>query len=279
MTEVKPPEPQENPNNIIQEPLNQPFTNITNNIDNTNNINIKNNTENDKQKKIIYNDNQVISTFVIDFSKREKNKKLDELISDLKHFKEQNKIAKLKTGFKYYLYENLEKNLIELSFLVNKQIKEDRLHKLYLWYKNKRETFEDLKKISSKSYKEPDEFDDLDVLNEKEEEKKLNMEEENKIDINNNTLEDFYKHRNKDMLFKDMLEEYKRKHLTNPYVINEENNGGNKDKEAQNENNENSISIEKKMYKTLSMTSFKNFSNNAENSTFIQLNIDKIHLL
>ena len=43
MTEVKPPEPQENPNNIIQEPLNQPFTNITNNIDNTNNINIKNN--------------------------------------------------------------------------------------------------------------------------------------------------------------------------------------------------------------------------------------------
>ena len=268
MTEVKPPEPQENPNNIIQEPLNQPFTNITNNIDNTNNINIKNNTENDKQKKIIYNDNQVISTFVIDFSKREKNKKLDELISDLKHFKEQNKIAKLKTGFKYYLYENLEKNLIELSFLVNKQIKEDRLHKLYLWYKNKRETFEDLKKISSKSYKEPDEFDDLDVLNEKEEEKKLNVEEENKIDINNNTLEDFYKHRNKDMLFKDMLEEYKRKHLTNPYVINEENNGGNKDKEAQNENNENSISIEKKMYKTLSMTSFKNFSNNAENSTF-----------
>ena len=265
MSEAKQPEPQEYSNNINPESLNQPLPNVNNNIDNTNYMNLKINhntdtdTANDAELKKIFDKNKIISNFLLDFSKKEKNKKLDELISDLKHYKELNKIAKIKSGFKHSLFENLEKNLIELSFLTNEQLRRDRMNKLYIWYKNKSETFEDLKKIQGKSYKEPDEIDDLDVLIQKEEEKKANTKEEDIIAIQNKTLEDFYKHRNKEMLFKDMLDDYKRKRITNPYAVNPTES---KDKELPTTENE------KKMYKTLSMTSFKNMSNTGEISTF-----------
>ena len=291
LIENKPPEPQENPinndNNNNPESLNQALpdmnqnTNIINNNTNNNNIinnnifnndNIdRNNNNKNKEEKIFLENTNKISTFLIDFSKREKNKQLDELISDLKFYKEESKNIKEKDGFTESLYEYLQKNLIELSFLKNNQIKQDRMHKIYLWYKNKRQTFEDLKKIATKSYKEKDEFDDLDVLNEKEQERKLNMEEENLQNIGGRTLEDFYKHRNKEMLFKDMLDDYKRKHLNEPYGTSTE---GKKEKKTipdnfeDIENTENIPINEKQMYKTLSMTSFKNLSNNGEMSTF-----------
>ena len=283
--ENKPFEPQENQinnDNNNPESLNQALPNIhqnTNNINNNissnnnfiNNIIGENNYNKNKDEKILLENKNNISTILIDFSKREKNKQLDELISDLAFYKELSKNIKEKGGFKECLYENLEKNLIELSFLKNNQIKEDRMHKIYIWYKNKRETFEDLKRITAKSYKEKDEFDDLDVLNQKEEERKLNMEEDNLNNINYNTLEDFYKHRNKEMLFKDMLDDYKRKHLNGQYGSST---GEKKEKKAIPENFENienteNVPInEKQMYKTLSMTSFKNLSNNGEISTF-----------
>ena len=263
--ENKPPESQENlnQNNNIE------LQNNSNDINNNMNINL-NNENGDKilnvKAKSPFEDEKDISIFLINFGKKENNKQLDELISDLKYYKEQlQKLNEEKEGPKQTLFENLQKNLIELSFITNNQIKNDRLHKLYLWYKNKRELFEDLKQISSKSYKEKNEIDDLDVLIQKEEEKKLYMEED--TSQNNNTLKDFYKHRNKDMLFKDMLNDYKRK------KINKENdlNITNKDKKEQiidnNENNEN-INNEKKMYKTLSMLSFNKYSNNGEMSTF-----------
>ena len=73
------------------------------------------------------------------------------------------------------------------------------------------------------------------------------------------------------MLFKDMLDDYKRKHLMEPYGTST---GEKKEKKTipdnfENiENTENAPINEKKMYKTLSMTSFKNLSNNGEISTF-----------
>ena len=265
MLEEKPPEPQENPNNINQGEISQQLPNINNNMDINNNANfqINNNTDtekaNNRELKTFFDNNHILSSFLLDFSTKEKNKKLDELIYDLKNYKELNEKAKIKTGFKHSLYENLEKNLIELSFLTNNEIRKARMHKLYLWYKNKTETFEDLKRIQEKSYKEQDEIDDLDVLKQKEEEKKANAQEEDIIALQNKTLEDFYKHRNKDMLFKDMLDDYKRKHITNPYAMNQTEG---KDKELLTSEND------KKMYKTLSVTSFRNMSNTGEISTF-----------
>ena len=291
MIENKPPEPENNQinndiNNNNPESLNQDLPNNNQNANNINNIannniiinnnNYHNNNKDEinnnknKEEKFFLENKNNISTFLIDFSKREKSKQLDELISDLTFYKEESKKQKEKGGFKESLYENLEKNLIELSFLKNIQIRKDRIHKIYLWYKNKRQTFEDLKKITSKSYKEINEFDDLDVLNQKEEERKLNMEEDNLNNINYNTLEDFYKHRNKEMLFKDMLDDYKRKHLNDPYVTSI---GEKKEKKGFQENFENIENTEnmpineKQMYKTLSMTSFRNLSNNGEMST------------
>ena len=247
--------PNNNENNINDNNI------INNNINNNNENNII--TNNEKEKKNIYNENGGgISIFLKNFAIKEKNKQLDELISDLKYYKDQARIEGKKEGFKQTLYENLEKNLIELCFLTNNQIQKERLHKLYIWYKNKKESFEDLKKISAKSYKEKGEIDDLDVLIQKEEDKKLYMEMD--TSQNNNTLQDYYKHRNKDMLFKDMLNDYKRKLLINQYSYSE---ADEKKKQQMLENDEN-VPIDKNMYKTLSMASFKNFSNNGEMSTF-----------
>ena len=268
MTDNKLQEFQENQNNFnIQEQSNNLIINnndINNNVNN--NINSNNNNKENKNGKNqdIYS-NKNISSFLINFSLKEKNERLNELILDLIYFKEENKLNKdNKIGFKQILFENLEKNLIELSFLKNKQLQEDRMHKLYLWYKNKIKSFEDLKNITAKSYKEVDEIDDLDVLLQKEEEKRLLMEEEN-IPQNDNTLEELYKHRNKDMLFKDMLDDYKRKKINGPATLNV---GEEKTKQVITDNeNINIKNNEKIMNKTLSMTSFRSFSK-GELSTF-----------
>jgi transposase len=66
------------------------------------------------------------------------------------------------------------------------------------------------------------------------------------------------------MLFKYMLNDYKRKLLINQYSYSE---ADEKKKQQMLENDEN-VPIDKNMYKTLSMASFKNFSNNGEMSTF-----------
>lgn len=268
MTDNKPQESQEIQNNFnIQEQSNNFIIN-NNDINNNANNNINSNNNNKENKNGKNQDicsNKNISSFLINFSLKEKNKRLDELIVDLIYFKEQNKLNKdNKIGFKQVLFENLEKNLIELSFLTNKQLQEDRMQKLYIWYKNKIKSFEDLKNITAKSYKEVDEIDDLDVMLQKEEEKKLLMEEEN-IPQTDNTLEDLYKHRNKDMLFKDMLNDYKRKQINDPATLNV---GDSKSKQVIPENeNINIKNNEKIMNKTLSMTSFRSFSK-GELSTF-----------
>ena len=252
----------------IQESLNSPLLNSNQNNSNNANNNVNNENDNLNEEKPISNNNNNsnISYFLINYVKKEKDKKLNELLSDLIHFKEEKKVLKEKIdALKDTLFENLEKNLIELSFIPNRELRKERLLKLYFWYKKKKETFEDLQKISSKSYKEKDEIDDLDVLNEKEEEKKLNVEEEDILVKINKTLEDFYKHRNKEMLFKDMLEDYKRKNVSNPFEENVENNF---QKELANKINEEMTPEEKAMYKTLSMKSFKSPSNNGEISTF-----------
>ena len=101
------------------------------NNNNDNNNNIKNNNNNNKRAFLYSKKN--ISPFLINFAIKENNEKLDELISDLILFKEENrKNIMQKRGFKQTLYNNLEKNLIELCFLMNETKKKDRLIQLYL---------------------------------------------------------------------------------------------------------------------------------------------------
>ena len=119
-------------------------------------------------------------------------------------------------NFKQIIFDHLEKMIIEISCLTNGEIREERIQKLFLWYKAKIKLFEDIRKIQEKSYKEKNEIDDLEIMNEKESEKNK-VKEEIMNEEEKNVKEDL-KHRNKDMLYKDMLEDYKRKHIRNKYM-------------------------------------------------------------
>ena len=227
-----------------------------------------NNEEEEKEKELEYKGGDKIafarkrnflSKDLINFCKNERNKRLDELLSDLVSFKIEKKSFD-SLNFKQIIFEHLEKMIIEISCLTNTEIRSEGIQKLFLWYKEKIKLFEDIRKIQEKSYKEKDEIDDLEIYNEKElkknkEKEKIIMNEEEK-----NVKEDL-KHRNKDMLYKDMLQDYKRKHIRNNY-ISENITGTNKEFEQSPKKNE------KFMYKTLSSTSFKNYSHSGEMTTF-----------
>ena len=199
-----------------------------------------------------------ISKNLINFCKNENNKRLDELLSDLISFKLEKKILD-SMNFKQIIFDHLEKMIIEISCLTNAEIRNERIQKLFLWYEAKIKLFEDIRKIQEKSYKEKNEIDDLEIFNEKES-KKNQAKEEIMNEEEKNVKEDL-KHRNKDMLYKDMLQDYKRKHIRNKY-LSENITRTNKELEFPPTKNE------KFMYKTLSSMSFKNYSHSGEMTTF-----------
>ena len=201
-----------------------------------------------------------ITKDLVNFCKNHKKKELDELLSDLVAYKIEKKTYD-QINFKHLLYEQLEKMLIEISCLRNVDIQLGSIQNLFLWYKEKIKIYEDLRKIQEKSYKEKDEIDDMEQYLEKEAEK--NQEEENNNIIMNDeekNVRENLKHRNRDMLFKDMLQDYKRKQIKNPYLT------------SQPKTNTNNAPIqiknEKLMSKTLSSSSFKNYSHTGELTTF-----------
>ena len=169
-----------------------------------------------------------IPQILINFNMSEENNKLDEMLSDLEYFrkvyKEEQKKNLPKMKFdsslnptKLVIYNALEKNLIELSYMENKEIRNDRINSLYSWYKLKNKINEDLKRINIKSYKEKDEINDLDLLEEK---KNYQNENNNNNNIDDNFNDDrkiIYKkisHRNDEIINKKMLEFYNRKILS-----------------------------------------------------------------
>ena len=243
------------------------FNRFQPNLNLTNNHQQINSEEKEKDKEFEYKGGDkiafavkrnYISKNLINFCKGENNKRLDELLSDLISFKLEKKILD-SMNFKQIIFDHLEKMIIEISCLTNGEIREERIQKLFLWYKAKIKLFEDIRKIQEKSYKEKNEIDDLEILNEKESEK--NKVKEEIINEEEKNVKEDLKHRNKDMLYKDMLEDYKRKHIRNKYMS-ENITKANKELESSPTKNE------KFMYKTLSSTSFKNYSHSGEMTTF-----------
>ena len=179
----------------------QPNLNVNNNQPHINNE------EEEKEKELEYKGGDKIafarkrnflSRDLINFCKNERNKRLDELLSDLVSFKIEKKSFD-PLNFRQIIFEHLEKMIIEISCLTNTEIRSEGIQKLFLWYKEKIKLFEDIRKIQEKSYKEKGEIDDLEIYNEKElkknkDKEKIIMNEEEK-----NVKEDL-KHRNKDML-------------------------------------------------------------------------------
>ena len=184
--------------------------------------------ESDRDNKRNKSIPRYITKILINFKNTEGNKKLDELMSDLEIFKrhynqnlEKIKIESKKNLSSLYttkllIYNALEKHLIEISNSSNKEIRTDRINKLYLWYKEKIKIYEDLRKINYKSYKGLDEIidEDLKILDEKniDEEKDIKKEKEEKLNGNIDRKLDI--HRNEEILDKKLLNEYQRKILS-----------------------------------------------------------------
>ena len=101
-----------------------------------------------------------VNQIVLNFSEKEKNKRFDELISDLEIFKQfyRQNLEKIKLesernysslyNTKLLIYNVLEKNMVEISCLSNKDVRINRINNLYNWYKEKMKINEDLRRIT-----------------------------------------------------------------------------------------------------------------------------------
>ena len=228
--------------------------------------------ESNKRKSLSQKTQKYVAQLLLNFKKAEGNKRLDELISDLEYFRRnyrqnleqiqleaKKNLASLYTT-KLLIYNTLEKNLIEISCLSNKEVRKNRINSLYLWYKEKTQINEDLRKINMKSYKEIDEITEEDLKTwqqNKQEGEDENIEQEKKID---KKLE---QHRNEEILDKKMINEYQRKILSKSL---EERINKVQTSELNETNNDISIKDNAELAKTL--MSLKNQEISANYSTF-----------
>ena len=215
-----------------------------------------------------------IAPILLNFNIEEKNKKLEEMLSDLEIFRceykenqEKNIInseqdnTNTTTSTKLFIFNALEKNLIEISCINNKEIRSNRLNILYLWYKERTKISEDLRKINVKSYKEINEIDEEELLKEKEE-KKNEENDENKKKENTNKKINYRKlnPRNEDLIDKKMLDEYQRKLLSRSLIDNKKWQKTRNDKKIGKSDNQQEKTTESAtMAKTISVTPHQDF--------------------
>ena len=212
-----------------------------------------------------------VNQIVLNFSEKEKNKRFDELISDLEIFKQfyRQNLEKIKLesernysslyNTKLLIYNVLEKNMVEISSLSNKDVRINRINNLYNWYKEKMKINEDLRRINQKSYKDVNEVIDED-LNDLENQKEQN---------DNNKLigKDFEidPHRNEEIIDKKIVNDYQRKVLSKNL---EERFHKIQNNENDETNNEINIKDDGELAKTLLSLKNQEFSGGGTYSTF-----------
>ena len=125
-----------------------------------------------------------ISPLLFTFNINEQNPELDTMISDLADYKKQMKLNKKNNITKEYansslnsLFYFLEKNLLEISYITDKEKRNERIKKIFEWFKNKRRFVEDMTNITMKTYIEKGEVEEQEELL-----KKSNEEKEKFID-------------------------------------------------------------------------------------------------
>ena len=132
-----------------------------------------------------YKDKYINESLLI-FSKKEKNNKLNELINNIIDFRKKcinqeennNKIRNIVIS-NYLFFHDVEKSLIEISYLTQKELRDKKIEELYSWYKNIINKNTTLKRMKSKSYRAPKEKYNFD------EEKEINKDNKD----NNNMIE------------------------------------------------------------------------------------------
>ena len=100
----------------------------------------------------------------------EQNAYLNIMLDDLSTFKAQKNKKNILKNIKdidsstNYLYSFLEKYLHEINYIIDKTKKEERIRKIYNWYKEKKQLEKDIKTITYKSYKDNNEVDEKEYL-------------------------------------------------------------------------------------------------------------------
>ena len=102
------------------------------------------------------------------------------------------------------VFNHLEKNLLEICYVKDKEKREEEIKKIYEWYKAKKKFEKDIKTITYKTYNEKNEIDANDFF--------LNRQF-NTCDKDDTEIA----HRNLDLINKKMLNEYERKKLSEPF--------------------------------------------------------------
>ena len=164
---------------------------------------------------------KLFSKLLNSFSKKEQNKYFDIMSSDLINFQimqENNDKPEInisnEISFKNILYNLLEKNLIEIIYIINPWYREERIKKLYNWYKGQIKLFQDIKYIDKKSYKDVHSLDDEEYFKKKLEQ----MIKDNEYITLETLLKEEKSHRTKGPFDKKLLHQYKRVELyNNPY--------------------------------------------------------------
>jgi len=175
----------------------------------------------DNESLFSISESKLISELLNPFSKKELNKYFDRMASDLKDFisfKENNKKININESnemkFKNILYSLLGKNLIEIIYIINKSYREEKIRKIFHWYKEQLKTFEDIRYINKKTYKDVDSFDDEEYFKKKIEK----MIKDNEYLTEDDILKEQKTHRTQDTFDKKMLNDYKRVNIyNNPY--------------------------------------------------------------
>ena len=167
-----------------------------------------------KSKNQKYNSNitkKFLSQTLYKLNSEERNSYLDIMVNDLAFYKYQrsqslfnNTINTDISSPENFLYNFLEKYLLEVSYITDKEKREEKIRKIYEWYKEKKKFEKDMKTINYKSYKERNEVDENEYLLTKKENKFKTL------DTDNN-------HRNLGLINKKMLEEYERKKMSKPF--------------------------------------------------------------
>jgi hypothetical protein len=130
-----------------------------------------------------------ISSTLYELNDKEKNSNLDLMLNDLANFKHQqrqlilseNNVNKKNYSSKSILYYHLEKYLMEISYISDKEKRGKEINKIYQWYKEKRKVEKDIQTITYKSYKEKNVIDEKEYfLNKKYQYKTLEVEKDHR---------------------------------------------------------------------------------------------------
>ncbi len=158
---------------------------------------------------------EIVTNLFSEFSEKEGSKEFDTMKEDLISFvalKEgdltENQLLSDELIFKSLLYNALEKSLIEVMYINQKDYRKERIMRLYNWYQNRLKTFKDLRFINKKSYNDIDAVQDEDYF--KEQLDLIKHEAEHRIE--DDILKEEMSHRSA-IFDKTLLEEFRRNHV------------------------------------------------------------------